>query len=134
MQPVEHLRARFARLAHAWTADQPPAAAVCGQADTPAGADVVQIWLTVHADRISHAVFRAHGGPATLCAADWVCETVTGGSVDAAMPDAAAVLAALDLPRVSMPAALLAVDALNAALRQSMAANPAPAAAVQDQA
>lgn len=125
MQSLEHLRPRFAMLSHALEPGATTDQAWSGHADTPAGDDVIQLWLFVDDGRIARAAFRAHGGVATLCAADWLCEHLTGRSVTAAEINAATILDALALPRVAMPSALLAADALSAAL----AAAPARAVA-----
>ncbi|PWN55628.1 hypothetical protein DEH80_11010 [Abyssibacter profundi] len=117
---MDGLRARFDALR--WAADDRIAhrARFVGQATTPAGDDRVEIWLAVVDGRIETARFRAHGGPAVLCAADWLCEYCEGRELAAAPPVPAEIMKALALPRVQMPAALLAVDALDAARQHAM--------------
>lgn len=112
----------FARLAHAactWTPGAP-----AGRATTPASDAVVAIRLR-RGDGRDQAHCRAHGCPATLAAADWLCAQVDAHGLDAAARITAAQLAdALALPRTRMPAALLAVDALKAAA--ALARHPGP--------
>ncbi|WP_348672305.1 iron-sulfur cluster assembly scaffold protein [uncultured Abyssibacter sp.] len=120
---MDGLRARFETLGKARQAGETGATARA-EATTPAGDDVVEISLWLNGSTIERARFRAHGSPATLCAADWVCEFAEGRSVTAAALSPATVVEALDLPRIRMPAALMAVDALVAACRQADEGHP----------
>ena len=110
----DHVHRRFARLDHAACVLRGDD--TVGTATTPASDAMVAIRLRATDGQIT-ARHRVHGDPATLAAADWLCEQVDvrGLPAAAAIP-AADLAAALALPRVKMPAALLAVDALQAAL------------------
>ncbi|MEC9408223.1 MAG: iron-sulfur cluster assembly scaffold protein [Pseudomonadota bacterium] len=117
---MEALRTRFDTLHWAADARIPARAPYVGHATTPAGDDRVQIWLAVRDGGIETARFRAHGGPAVLCAADWLCEYCEGQALDGLALTPAMVMSALNLSRLQMPAALLAIDALDAARRHAM--------------
>ena len=114
---METLRARFETLRWARGADEPITEATA-RATTPASDDVVEISLRFCDGGIESARFRTHGSPATLCAADWACEYAETGGADVMTLCATDVAEALHLARIQMPAALMAVDALQAAYRR----------------
>lgn len=71
--------------------------------------------------RISEARFRCFNCISAIAASDWVCETVSGGSLEDALSiSVPAILEALEgLPPSRVFCAQLVVDALQAALEQA---------------
>lgn len=55
-----------------------------GRSEAGAGDAVVELDLAVAGGHITAASFRAFGCPATIAAADWVCEWLPGRTMDAA--------------------------------------------------
>jgi nitrogen fixation NifU-like protein len=97
----------------------PEIGVVCGQADTPGSAAVMQISLRIIDGQVREARFLAHGCPASIAAGSWLCAWLEGKTVSAAAEMSAAQLAeALALPPVKRHCAVLAEDALRAALRE----------------
>lgn len=96
----------------------PETGVVSGQADTPGSAAVMQISLRIIDEQIHEARFLAHGCPASIAAGSWLCAWLEDKTVSAAATMSAAQLAeALALPPVKRHCAVLAEDALRAALR-----------------
>lgn len=84
---------------------------------------LIELWLRVEDERILEACFQAFGCPATIAAGDWLCEWLTGRRVDQARElSGLSIAEALELPAVKRAVALVAEDALKAAL----AREPAP--------
>lgn len=106
---------RFRQPRFVQTSDSPPAVAAGAHGARAAGGRV-EIHLGFHPDGTLAARFRAYGDPATIAAADWLCEQLDGGEVPGKPLSAPEILRALSLPRRSANAAFLAEQALNEAL------------------
>jgi NifU-like protein involved in Fe-S cluster formation len=88
-----------------------------GEARTPASKAVLRLQLKLHAGRIQAARFQALGCPSTIAAGDWLCEWLEGRALaEAAVPCASRLSEALALSPVRRHCAVLAEDALRAAL------------------
>lgn len=92
-----------------------------GEARTPASKAVLRLYLRISGrtagEHIQTARFQALGCPSTIAAADWICEWLEGRALvegQALKPELIA--AALALPAERRHCALLAEDALRAAL------------------
>lgn len=93
-----------------------------GIARYPTCGDISRIWVKVEAGIVVAASFKACGcGPGTACSSVLTCMVVgrTVAEAEAITPDDVA--RAIELPRPKMHTAELAVDALQAALRDSKA-------------
>lgn len=105
--------ARFFSPSYALGVEQNPAAAV-GRSGARAAGSLVEMHLFRRADGRLHARFRAYGDPATIAAADWVCEQVDG--CERCVPPAVAeCMRGLELPGRCKYAAHHAVAALQMA-------------------
>lgn len=88
-----------------------------GRARTPASAAVLELTLVVDGGIIRRAMFRAHGCPSCIAAADWACEWMSGrATAEARELTAAQIEAALALAAAKRHCGLLVVDALQDAL------------------
>lgn len=88
-----------------------------GSAATPASDAVMRIQVRVSGGRVVEARFQAYGCVSTIAAGSWLSERVTGVDLaDARALRAAEIADALDLAPVKRHCALLAEDALCAAL------------------
>ena len=110
-----HIWERFRRPRYAGTLAG--ADVVCGESRTPASKAVLRLQLKVAEGKIHVARFLALGCPSTIAAGDWLCEWLEGRT----LPDTAALTAgslaeALVLAPVRRHCAVLAEDALRAAL------------------
>jgi NifU-like protein involved in Fe-S cluster formation len=78
---------------------------------------LVEFWLAAQEDRIVQARFEAFGCPATIACGEWLCRWLVGREVEAAQRLTGLELAdALALPAAKRAVALVAEDALKAAL------------------
>ncbi|MEM9603226.1 MAG: iron-sulfur cluster assembly scaffold protein [Pseudomonadota bacterium] len=111
----EAVRSRFRAPRFALTGALAGGGATGASGARAAGA-LVEVHLGVGGDGALHARFRAYGDPATIAAAEWVCEQVDGALPPVSPPAVAAVSRALALPASRQHAAQHAVDALRAAL------------------
>lgn len=109
---------RFRAPGHAGVLNGP--ATRSGDARTPAAKAVLSLQLNMGGGRIQAARFQAHGCPSTIAAGDWLCEWLEGRTeTEAAGLHAAQLVDALTLPPVRRHCAVLAEDALRAALGHS---------------
>lgn len=105
---------RFAAPRHAAKLAQ---ATATGNAQSPGGELVLELDVRVAAQTVVEAAFRAYGCPATVAAADWLCERIANEDVAAAgAVEPQAIEAALELAPAQRVCCLVAVDALGAAL------------------
>lgn len=94
---------------------------VCGESRTPASKAVLRLQVRLAEGRIQAARFQALGCPSTIAAGDWLCEWLEGRALSATASLTAGSLAeALALAPVRRHCAVLADDALHAALRESV--------------
>jgi NifU-like protein involved in Fe-S cluster formation len=78
---------------------------------------LVEFWLATQEGRIVQARFEAFGCPATIACGEWLCRWLIGREVEAAQRLTGLELAdALALPAAKRTVALVAEDALKAAL------------------
>jgi len=109
--------ARFLQPRFAQLGSKP--ATIVGRADTPAADAVCDMHLTLDGQRIVAIRFAVYGPPVAVACADWLCETATGRTIDAArglsIQDMEQALALTPEQRYG---ALLALDALANALSQ----------------
>lgn len=111
---------RFRRPRYAGILDG--AGTVCGESRTPASKAVLRLEMKVAEGRIREARFLALGCPSTIATADWLCEWLEHRTLEDAMTLNVTTLAeALALTPVRRHCAVLAEDALRAALRQTTA-------------
>lgn len=95
--------------------------AATGRAQSPGGELVLELDVRVAAQTVVEAAFRAYGCPATVAAADWLCERIGNEDVAAAgAVEPQAIEAALELAPEQRVCCLVAVDALGAALAKSV--------------
>lgn len=88
-----------------------------GRAVTPASDAVLCLHLRIAEGQVREARFQAHGCVSTIAAGSWLSDWVTGLDVRTARTlSAADIAAALDLAAEKRHCALLAEDALRAAL------------------
>ncbi len=91
--------------------------AVIGEAGTPAARARLRIYLRTGNGRIAEARFKAYGCVSTIAAGDWVAEWARGKTpAEARGLNVEEMAAALQLAPVKRHCALLAQDALLAAL------------------
>ena len=97
-----------------------PDANARGTATNPVCGDVLHLYLKVEAERIRAASFEAQACPPCIAAASLLTELLTANSIDAARQLKAKDLSAAlgGLPRNKEHCAVLALDALRAALAQ----------------
>ncbi|TCO82402.1 cysteine desulfurase IscS [Plasticicumulans lactativorans] len=114
---------RFAAAARAGDFEPGTPGVARGQADDPAGTETLTVQLRVDArGMIAQARFRAHGSPALIAAGDFTAESVSGRTVEEARGLTHRHIAeALRLPPSRLPAAVLAGQALIAALDDAVA-------------
>ncbi|MEM7377863.1 MAG: iron-sulfur cluster assembly scaffold protein [Pseudomonadota bacterium] len=111
----EAVRSRFRAPRFGLT--HPPTEGGCrGSSGARAAGALVEMHLVLQGDGTLQARFRAYGDPATIAAADWVCEQADGATWPVTPPTVRAVSRALALPASRQHAAQHAVDALRAAL------------------
>lgn len=78
---------------------------------------LIDLWLRVDDGTVREAGFEAFGCPSTIAAASWVCDWLPGRSLAAARGlDGLAIAEALQLAAAKRGVALVAEDALKAAL------------------
>jgi len=88
-----------------------------GWAGTAENGDVIRIQIKVNDGVISQVCFKAQGSCATIAAGSWLVDWLSQRSVVVAREfDCQELIDALALPRTSRHSALLAHDALNAAI------------------
>jgi nitrogen fixation NifU-like protein len=105
---------RQPRHAGEWPED---AAVSTGTADTPGSKAVLRLQLRCRDREVEAARFLAYGCPSTIAAGSWLCDWLQGRRVEeAARLTAMEVAEALALPASRRHCAVLAVDALKAAL------------------
>ncbi|MGH8528993.1 MAG: iron-sulfur cluster assembly scaffold protein [Nevskiales bacterium] len=93
------------------------AGAVVGEAGTPASRAVMRIYLRAENGRVGEARFKAYGCVSTIAAGDWVAQWACGKTLSEARGLIADQIArALNLAPIKRHCALLAEDALRAAL------------------
>lgn len=84
---------------------------------SPRLGEVLKLQIALQGDRISSARFRAFGGGSAIATGSWVTEHLQGLSLDEALAvRSPAIMAALGLPALKMHSALLAEDAIRAAV------------------
>lgn len=106
---------RFAAPTHAG-ALAPPAVRT-GRVESPGADATLELDVCLVDGVVAASAFRAHGCPATVAAADWLCERLSGRRPHEAMAlTARHIEAALELAPEKRVCCLLAVDALFAAL------------------
>lgn len=90
-----------------------------GDAGTRETGGVLRVQIRVAEDgRVAEACFKAYGPPALIAAGSWLAETITGGTLEQAESLTHQPLAAaLALPPARLHCALLAEDAMRAAIR-----------------
>lgn len=94
---------------------------VCGESGTPASKAVLCLQLKLAEGRVQAARFQALGCPSTIAAADWLCERLEGRVFsEAKLLNAGEITEALGLAPVRRHCAVLAEDALHAALGESV--------------
>lgn len=114
-----HIWERFRRPRYA--GELAGADVVCGESRTPASKAVLRLQLKVAEGQIHVARFLALGCPSTIAAGDWLCEWLEGrGLAEAKVLSAGRVAEALALAPVRRHCAVLAEDALQAALGESV--------------
>lgn len=87
------------------------------QVGSAALGDVLKLQIRVQGNAIEAACFRAFGGPATIAVGSLASEWLTGRSVQAALNIRSQdFVSALDLPPIKLHCALLAVEAIQAAV------------------
>lgn len=97
--------------------DNPGADVATGEAHTPAGPAVLRLQCCIKGDRIRGARFQAHGSVAVIAAGSWLTEWLQGRDLAQARAlDPATVAERLELEAVQRYSAIMAVDALAAAL------------------
>lgn len=80
---------------------------------------LIELWLQVQSDQIVQARFEAFGCPSTIACGEWLCRWLMGRECKAAMQLSGVELAeALNLDAVKRSVALVAEDALKAALME----------------
>lgn len=106
---------RFLQPGHAVAGHR--AGQVVGRADTPAADAVCEIHLAVEAGRIDDARFALYGPPVAIACADWLCERISGRTIEAARGLSTQDMeTALALAPEARYGAVLALDALNDAM------------------
>src|SRR5699024_6597209 len=98
--------------------DDRQSGSVVGRADTPAADAVCEIHVTLEDGRIMDARFAVYGPRVAIASADWLCEQLRGRTIASARGlSTQDIQAALALAPQERYGAMLAVDALNTALR-----------------
>lgn len=91
--------------------------AAVGRAESPGGGLVIEIALRAQDNVIREIGFHAYGCPATVAAADWLCESSQGKPVgDAQALSTHDIEKALELAPEKRVCCLVALDALSTAL------------------
>lgn len=109
---------RFVAPRHVGTLAVPSAT---GKAQSRGADNVVELDVRVQEGVVAAAVFRAHGGPTTVAAADWVCERILGEALEVATALSAQDFEdALGLAPDSRGCCLVVLDAVGAALSGSV--------------
>ena len=97
--------------------DNPGADVATGEARTPAGPAVLRLHCRIEGDEIREARFQAYGSVAVIAAGSWLTEWLQGrGLAQARALDPETVAERLELAAVQRYCAIMAVDALAAAL------------------
>jgi nitrogen fixation NifU-like protein len=90
---------------------------VTGEAGTPAGAARLRIQLRIVNGKIQGSRFQAYGGVAVIAAGSWLSEWLQGRSLaEARGLESSTIAERLELPAVERFSAVMACDALCAAL------------------
>lgn len=116
----ETLRDHFENPRHVGRLDDSAADVGTGWAGSEDTGGVLRIQIRAGAGGlISEARFQAYGPPALIAAGSWLCEAVVGGNLEAAQNiDYPAIVTALGLPPERLHCALLAQDAVRAAINE----------------
>lgn len=89
-----------------------------GSVGTPETGGVLQLQIQVRNGLVVDTRFKAYGPPALIAAGSWLAESLAGGSLEQATAlGHSAIVAALELPPVRLHCALLAEDAIRAAIQ-----------------
>lgn len=89
-----------------------------GLAGTQETGGVLQLQIQVRNGLVADTRFKAYGPPALIAAGSWLAESLVGiGLEEAAALGHPAIVAALNLPPVRLHCALLAEDAIRAAIQ-----------------
>ena len=92
---------------------------------SPALGEVLKLQIRIHDEHITDARFRAFGGGSTIAVGSWLTQRLSGCSLEAALAlQSGDVTTALALPAVKMHSALLAVDAVHAAVADYTTRHP----------
>lgn len=115
----ETLTDHFERPRHVGRFDDDAADIGTGSAGTRETGGVLQVQIRVNEDgRVIDTRFKAFGPPALIAAGSWLAESLVGGSLAQAQALAhPAIVTALNLPPVRLHCALLAEDAIHAAIQ-----------------
>lgn len=116
----EVLMDHFREPRHVGRLDADAAEVGTGTAGTPETGGVLRIQLRVGGDGlVIDSRFKAYGPPALIAAGSWLAEAIRGGSLaQAGALDQQAVVSALSLPPAQIYCALLAEEALRAAIQE----------------
>lgn len=97
----------------------PGADVLIGEARTPASQAVLRLYLKLGPGGVGRARFQAYGCPSAIATADWLCEWLEGRfPTEARALSSLHIAEALDLMPTRRHCAVLAEDALKAALAQ----------------
>jgi NifU-like protein involved in Fe-S cluster formation len=114
MTPADYPAAvwsRFRQPRHAGTLEGAPH----GAADCRSSGARLELWARVEGDQVVEARFRALGCPFSIAVGDWLAEQLTGCGVEAMSAlNAAAIIAALEIPDARRHCAFVGEDALQA--------------------
>jgi len=100
-----------------------------GLAGSPAAGTVIRLQIKVDAGsgRIADACFKAHGCGAAIAAGSLAAQWLRGRRLDDALRiEPQLIVAELELPPLKMHCAILAADAIKAAVQDHRARHPAP--------
>lgn len=98
----------------------PEADVLIGNARTPASLAMLRLFIKLGSAGIEQARFQAYGCPSAIATGDWLCEWLEGRRpAEAQSLDSTQIAAALDLMPTRRYCAVLAEDALKAALAQA---------------
>lgn len=112
---VEH----FEQPRHVGRLDEEAAEVGTGIAGTKETGGVIRVQIQIgHDNEITTARFKAYGPPALIAAGSWLTDTLVGSRLDAAAAFThQSVAGALELPAAQLHCALLAEEAVHAAVR-----------------
>ena len=116
----EALMDHFLRPRHVGRLDADSAGVGSGTAGTAETGGVLRIQLQVDAGgQVTDSCFKAYGPPALIAAGSWLAEAIRGGTLaQAEALGHPAVVSALALPPAQVYCALLAEDAMRAAIQE----------------